>query len=199
MTEVHKTEVNGEVTYTRGVDGVLHRTDGPAIILASGEEHWYRYGIKHRTQGTGPASTFADGSVMYFPRGFLTRDEEEPGPTIILSDGSEFWTQENLLHRNDGPAVTIKDMTDVPKNVKDYLYATVRAPYLPLGFGKKPSGVPHEPGTYWLRSGCYHSIHGPAIHLTSGEKQFYLYNKKVPSSQYSLDDMDLLLLKYMAQ
>lgn len=34
----------------RNAEGKLHRLDGPATILASGERRWYVNGILHRTE-----------------------------------------------------------------------------------------------------------------------------------------------------
>lgn len=33
------------------LDGVLHRTDGPAVEYASGIQLWYQMGLFHRTDG----------------------------------------------------------------------------------------------------------------------------------------------------
>jgi len=50
-------------------NGVLHRTDGPAISYPDGTERWYRNGRLHRTDG--PAITHADGSQEWFSDGVL--------------------------------------------------------------------------------------------------------------------------------
>ena len=61
----------------RNVDGVLHREDGPAIILSSGSTLYYRDGKLHR----------------------------EDGPACEWGSGSKEWWLNDKLHREDGPAI----------------------------------------------------------------------------------------------
>jgi len=47
--------------------GLLHRTNGPAIEWADGIKEWYNMGMRHRTNG--PAVEYADGSMLWFIKG----------------------------------------------------------------------------------------------------------------------------------
>ena len=58
----------------RNVDGVLHREDGPAIILSSGSTLYYRDGKLHREDG--PACEYADGDKEWYLNGKKYTEEE---------------------------------------------------------------------------------------------------------------------------
>ena len=45
-------------TTWRTVDGILHRTDGPAVIWVNGVKDWYLHGRFHRTAGPARESPF---------------------------------------------------------------------------------------------------------------------------------------------
>jgi len=49
------------------LDGVLHRTDGPAIVYAEGTEVWCLFGVRHRTDG--PAVIRPDGTEVWIYNG----------------------------------------------------------------------------------------------------------------------------------
>ena len=70
----------------RNVDGVLHREDGPAIILSSGSQLYYRHGKEHRIDG--PAVEWAIGSKEWWVNGQLHRED---GPAIEWANGSKEW------------------------------------------------------------------------------------------------------------
>ena len=57
-------------------NGLLHRTDGPAIELANGDRYWYKNGQRHRLDG----------------------------PAVEMADGHRAWWQNGQRHRVDGPA-----------------------------------------------------------------------------------------------
>jgi hypothetical protein len=65
---------------------LLHRTDGPAVIISSGSQFWYFEGKLHRTDG--PAVIYSDGHEAWYFEGKLHRTD---GPAIIYSNGYEFW------------------------------------------------------------------------------------------------------------
>jgi len=82
------------------VAGVLHRTDGPAIVYPGGGEEWYLAGVLHRDDG--PAVTTVDGSRYWYRGGDLHRTD---GPAVCESDGTKAWYVAGKLHRTDGPAL----------------------------------------------------------------------------------------------
>ena len=67
-------------------NGILHRTDGPAMELCDDTKLWMRNGLKHRTDG--PAVTRASGSKEWWQNGRLHRTD---GPAIIYSNGRKEW------------------------------------------------------------------------------------------------------------
>ena len=49
------------------LDGMRHRTDGPAIEFDNGAKRWYLDGKRHRIDG--PAIEFADGTKYWYVDG----------------------------------------------------------------------------------------------------------------------------------
>ena len=110
--------------------GKLHRIGGPAAIFADGTEIWYQNGVLHRTDGPavfdpqslaeeywvngelhrtdGPAIRTPDGSLHWF---IHNQKHREDGPAIIYADGTEIWYRYGLRHRDSGPAAIYKDGT----------------------------------------------------------------------------------------
>lgn len=88
---------DGHVFWT--LNGVLHRDDGPAVILANVREEWYQHGLRHRDDG--PAVIEHDECQLWYRNGHVHRDD---GPAIIYKDGSKVWYQNGLQHRVGAPA-----------------------------------------------------------------------------------------------
>ena len=93
---------NGNTCYYK--NGQLHRTDGPAVIYASGDQRWYQNGQYHRIDG--PAVVFADGAQYWYQNGQRHRTD---GPAVIYADGEQRWClkgihytkEEWLIKRNE--------------------------------------------------------------------------------------------------
>lgn len=49
------------------LDGAFHRLDGPAVVSAQGDEHWYVDGLRHRIDG--PALTSRNGLAQWWVEG----------------------------------------------------------------------------------------------------------------------------------
>tara|TARA_R110000851_G_scaffold207018_1_gene359025 strand:+ start:200 stop:490 length:291 start_codon:yes stop_codon:yes gene_type:complete len=49
------------------LNGVFHRTDGPAVEHANGYRVWYLHGERHRTDG--PAVEYEDGNKLWWLNG----------------------------------------------------------------------------------------------------------------------------------
>lgn len=94
---VERIDDRGNRRWTK--DNLLHREDGPAIILANGTEEWYKNGKRHREDG--PAIKYRNGNEYWILNGVRHRDD---GPAIDEHDRKE-WYQHGKLHRDDGPAV----------------------------------------------------------------------------------------------
>jgi hypothetical protein len=146
----------GNVRYTQWWRfGKLHRTDGPAIILADGSEEWYLDGIRHRVGG--PAFTRRDSS----------------GEIIV-----EQWFTDGRLNRIDGPAVTriIEESIN-----KDWLYNRIGESEPGDGEGEEngeeeppppPPPIPSERRIVveeWWVEGQKHRLEGPAVIFTNYE------------------------------
>jgi len=67
-------------------NGLLHRTDGPAVVETDGYQAWYVNGRRHRTDG--PAVIFEDGTQWWYVNGKRHRTD---GPALILADGTQEW------------------------------------------------------------------------------------------------------------
>ena len=55
-------------------NGLLHRTDGPAIELANGARFWYQNGLIHRTDG--PAIEYSNGEREWWIEDKSLTEEE---------------------------------------------------------------------------------------------------------------------------
>lgn len=80
------------------VDGLLHREDGPAVIINPLIKKWYKHGKKHRVDG--PA--YQSGS--YEEWWIDDNLHREDGPAVIGGLSREWWSH-GKRHRLDGPAV----------------------------------------------------------------------------------------------
>jgi hypothetical protein len=83
------------------VDGKLHRTDGPAIIRANGNEHWYCCNLLHRIDG--PALVFTNGYEAWWLHG---KRHSEVAPAVFHSG---LGLQEWFLH---GVNLSLNDWLD---------------------------------------------------------------------------------------
>lgn len=70
-------ETGADGTKSYFLNGMLHRTDGPAVEYHNGTQNWYLNNELHRTDG----------------------------PAVNHIDGSKFWYLNGKCHRLDGPAV----------------------------------------------------------------------------------------------
>ena len=97
------------------LNGILHRTDGPAIEWADGSKEWHLNGELHRTDG--PAVEEADGRKEWWLNDKLHRTD---GPAIERADGSKVWRldgkfvswQEVYRQAND-PEIELKILSAV--------------------------------------------------------------------------------------
>lgn len=76
MNSTPTTDIHGNVQW-KTPSGLLHREDGPAVILIDGTQDWWVNGEKHRVDG----------------------------PAVILPGYFQAWYLHNKLHRGNGPAV----------------------------------------------------------------------------------------------
>jgi hypothetical protein len=80
-------------------DGQLHCDNGPAIIFANGNKHWYKNGLLHREDGPAMEELYKH---CWYINGKLHRKNN---PAIIFCSGVEHWYLDGQLHRNFGPAI----------------------------------------------------------------------------------------------
>lgn len=95
-----------EPTWTKSwkLNGILHRTDGPALEYEDGTKCWYLDGKPHRTDG--PAYEHPNGEKEWYVNGELHRTD---GPAMELPSGDKFWYLHGERHRMDGPAFEYAD------------------------------------------------------------------------------------------
>ena len=67
MSDQPKMKVHPDGSKSWWLNGLLHRTDGPAWEGADGSKRWHLNGKHHRTDG--PAIEWTDGSKMWFLNG----------------------------------------------------------------------------------------------------------------------------------
>ena len=77
-------------------DGKFHRTDGPAVIWADGDQEWWLNGERHRTDA--PAVIHANGARRWFLNGKFHRTN---GPAYITVDGDQYWFLNGNQHDFD--------------------------------------------------------------------------------------------------
>ena len=97
----------------------------------------------------------SDGNKFYYKNDVLHRED---GPAIEYFNGDEEWYKEGLLHRFDGPAST-------------------------EGNNK-----------YWYFDGMLHRRLGPAIEYDDGIKEWYYYGREIQVN--SLEEFSKHLLFY---
>ena len=94
-----RTEADGEVRWINEA-GHLHRTDGPAVERAYGQQEWWLHGQPHRTDG--PAILCPEGYRAWWVNGVRHRLD---GPAVDYASGLAEWWVNGVRHRLDGPAV----------------------------------------------------------------------------------------------
>ena len=65
---------------------ILHRLDGPAVVVPGGYNVWYVDGKRHRLDG--PAIEHADGYKSWFVN---NKQHRLDGPAFEYTDGSKAW------------------------------------------------------------------------------------------------------------
>ena len=142
----------------RDAHGLLHCTNGPAVVFEDGAEEWWNHGRVHRT--CGPAISFKQSNMVvikctapYVSHG-LVRKFHVPH--------SHVWCQNGLLHRADGPAVT----NALGKGVEWWVNGR---PHRDNG----PAVIKSEQG-FWFQHGLLHRSDGPAF--IDGRNQFWYWN-----------------------
>ena len=84
------------------IDGIIHREDGPARIVGTGDDrnyYWYMHGKIHRENG--PAMVYSNGTTVWLKNGKYHRDD---GPAYEGFDGYLEWYINGKHHRLSGPA-----------------------------------------------------------------------------------------------
>lgn len=104
------------------------------------------------------------GAKWHFKNGDLHRED---GPAFSAPDGTEIWFQNDKEHRVDGPAIILKDGTE-----KWCLNGEVHREDGPAV--RLPDG-----SQGWVRQGKFHREDGPAIIDADGTEHYYIYGKEV--------------------
>jgi hypothetical protein len=123
----------------------LHRDDGPAITIPSGEQHWYKNGKLHRLDG--PASII---------------------PLMAGVSGIECWYKNGKLHRLDGPAcIEVTMDEDIPKWYKNGKLHRIGGPatrdWMSISHFKPGFPYATSMADCWYKDGKLHREDGPAV------------------------------------
>jgi len=173
-------KVNGN-KYWYDKDNRLHRTDGPAVELSSGDRHWYKNGILHREDG--PAIENANGYKKWYINGKL---HCEDGPAVIWVNGKREWYLNgkriakkeftNMMKVNssikkepldDQPAAINSRGTKLWKNDKNELHR------------EDGPAVEYQDGSKeWRINGKLHRLDGPAVEWKDGHKEWWVHGEK---------------------
>lgn len=89
----------------RRIGGLQKKHDGPrctSFRLTEGHVFYQRDGKLHSEEGK-PAVVYADGTQWWYQNGLVHRED---GPAVTFPDGTEEWWQNNKRHRLGNPAVT---------------------------------------------------------------------------------------------
>lgn len=82
------------------IEAVTDKEYPEMSIDKMGTKRWWLNGVRHRTDG--PAVVTADGIKEWWKKGKLHRED---GPAVEWANGSKEWWLNGDLHRIDGPAV----------------------------------------------------------------------------------------------
>ena len=187
----------------RDENSLLHRDDGPAAIMHTGDEKWFQHGKLHRDNGPakisrrslpgwyvekwfqygqvhrddGPAVVMTDGTTKWYSHGHLHRED---GPAIERASGVNEWWVRGRLHRDDGPA--IESDHESQWYLKGRLHR-VGGPAVSYSFKADEANrryyyspnIPHVRGiNEWWNKGELHRVDGPALEREDGTQKWYL-------------------------
>jgi hypothetical protein len=97
-------------------NGMLHRTDGPAVEFADGSKWWCVNGMIHRIDG--PAIEDAIGYKEWWVDGKLHRID---GPAVEFADGSKWWWINGTQYSEEEfKEITEKNRTDKKEDVHTF-------------------------------------------------------------------------------
>lgn len=153
--------INNGIHVWRDSDGLLHREDGPAVDNAR---------VFVTSDVLRVSSTFLEDAEEWWRHGELHR---VGGPAVVTS-ALKLWYQDNLIHREDGPAAEYANGA-----YEWYLQGHLHRPYKDgpaksdkSGFEYREHGLLHRldgPAlmspwyTKYYRRGVLHNLNGPAM------------------------------------
>jgi hypothetical protein len=165
-------------------DDLLHKEDGPAVIVVKkGEvyyEGWYKEGKLHREGG--PARVWKDGRSFWYKDGKLHRED---GPAFNHYSKEKRWYFEGRLHRLDGPALIIASGEEWWKDGK--LHRT-DGPAVDKSFERK-----------WFYDGKLHNKYGPAI-IRKGlteVHEYFLHGEELTYEEWWEEIPDFVKIKIL--
>lgn len=155
---------NGTTTYVLS-DGRIHREDNdlPAVVDANGDQHWYKFGHKHRDNDK-PAMIENAGGIAWYYRGNLHRDGDKPA--AMWSDNYKSWFRHGVYWRED-------DLPTVESNgTKMWLVGSSIKPILHRETG--PAKIFLNGTRVWFKNGELHREDGPALEASNGTQVWYI-------------------------
>lgn len=115
-----------------------------------------------------------NGSKFYYKDKQMNILHREDGPAISYKDGDKLWYLNGQLHCEDGPAI---EHCSGAKN------------WYKHGKRHREDGPAYEgvDGTkFWIVNGLFHREDGPAMEYGDGRKSWYLNNKKLTEQEFKM-------------
>lgn len=167
--------------------GQLHNPIGPALYLKTGEQYYYMNGLLHRTDG--PAIVYQD-TEYWFQNGQIHRDytniEEDGNPTVKKEDGTLIWYQHDKVHRIGEPAIFRPNgskeyyqngLLHSPDNDTPAIIHNGKEEFYQNGKLHRDNDLPAQISKYeeiWYQHGQIHRDNAPArIGNDNGQEEWY--------------------------
>ena len=150
---------------------LLHREDGPAIIISYQDDVYYEYWYKD-----GKVHHIGFPAIVCFKNGVLK---------------SETWKQEGKIHRDDGPAFIMWYSNGNLKEVKYFKNEKLHREDGPASLILKENGeLYHE---VWYKEGDYHREDGPAVIMSHGvaKQDWYHHGVKIDMPADEPNDVEI--------
>lgn len=150
---------------------VLHRADGPAVIMSNGSKYWYWHGEMHRKDA--PAIETPDGTFEWFSHGLNHR---ENGPAISSRQVTK-WCRNGFFHREDGPAFIFEDHSFIYMKISKHWYLN--------GLRHREDGpafIGSGGEECWYFNGVLHRNDGPAV-IGNGREEWWLHGARQERSE----------------
>lgn len=183
----YKTGLTDRITSEYVVNGIRHRTNGPAVYNRI-SSRWLQYGRLHNENGY--AVTYMNSEHYYLNDKLYTEseyiDEIENKTSLkeLTIDGNKATYRFGVLHTEDNIPTIIK------QNGDKYYYK--------LGILHRENGpaiIKHNGDKHYYQLGFLHNDDGPAIQLSNGVNKWYKYGVELTEDEFKSEFNDKLIFK----